>query len=199
MATDPVLLSRYTQDISFDIRGLARYVGNLEEGRSKVSVNSTLSVGDRWDHYRFRVTADQLVRLRTGELVGKNGSGNEVAPDETVRYQLLSPSGQVVADSDPDAGAEYEAWQELTSDTNLELTTGSYTLRVARGSESVNAKEYIYSFTFRSGLSPITDDTEETAFREFLTTERPAIQGAEFDQYASVTAILGLFTDVRAF
>ncbi|MBM4188139.1 MAG: hypothetical protein FJ206_12615 [Gemmatimonadetes bacterium] len=197
--TSPVLLSRFSQDLGFDTRGLARYVGNLEEGRSKVSVNSSLSPGDRWDHFRFGVTAEQFVRVRTGELVGEDGAGNEVAKAGTVRYQLLSASGQIIADSDPDSGGAHEAWQDLISDTNLRLVKGSYTLRVARDTEAVNNKDYVYSFTFRSGLAEITNDTEETAFREFLTTERPAIQGATFDQFAHVTAVLGLFADVRVF
>lgn len=195
--TTPALLSRYTQDVGLDTRALARYIGNLEEGRSKVSVNSSLSVGDRWDHFRFRVGVDQWVRLSTGELVGKDGAGNEVAPDRTVRYQLLSPSGQVIADSDPESGAEYEAWLDLTSDTNLNLTRGSYTLRISRDRDAIGTKDYIYAITFKSGVSPVTGESSETAFREFLTTERPAPPGAAFDQFANITAILGLFADVR--
>lgn len=200
MATDPVLLTRYTQDLSSDIRGLARYIGNLEQGRSKVSVNSTLSVGDRVDHFRFRVTGgSESVRIRTGELIGTAGEGKDVAPNGTVRYQLLSPSGRVIADSDPNAGEASEAWRDLNSDANLRLNRGSYTLRVSRGREAVASKEYIYSFTFRSGDAPIAEDTEETAFREFLTTERPALPGSAGDGLGNtnVTAVLGLFVNVR--
>ncbi len=199
MATNPVLLTRFTQDLGYDIRGLARYIGSLEEGRSKVSVNSTLSIGDRWDHFRFRVSGKEFVRIRTGELIGKQGEGAEAAKDGTVRYQLLSGSGRIIADSDKRAGAEYQAWQRLTSNANLELSKGNYTLRVARGPAAENTREYIYSLTIRSGLSPITNATEESASREFLTTERPATEGASFDQFASVTAVLGLFVNVRAF
>ena len=199
MATTPVLLSRYSQDIGFDSRMLARYIGNLEQGRSNVSVNSALSVGDRTDHFRFKVTSDQFVRITTGELVGAEGRGVDLAKEGTVRYQLLSASGQVRADSDPNAGAAYEAWQDLNSETNLKLAKGSYTLRVARGREAISSKEYVYSFTFRSGVEAIDNDQTDTASREFLTTERPAPAGATFDQYANVTAVLGLFTDVRVF
>ena len=199
MATTPVLLSRYSQDIGFDSRMLARYIGNLEQGRSNVSVNSALSVGDRTDHFRFKVTSDQFVRITTGELVGAEGRGVDLAKEGTVRYQLLSASGQVRADSDPNAGAAYQAWQDLNSETNLKLAKGSYTLRVARGREAISSKEYVYSFTFRSGVEAIDNDQTDTASREFLTTERPAPAGATFDQYANVTAVLGLFTDVRVF
>ena len=199
MATTPILLSRYTQDIRLDSRMLARYIGNLEQGRSNVSVNSALSVGDKVDHFRFRVTSDQFVRLTSGELVGAEGRGVDIAKEGTVRYQLLSASGQVRADSDPNAGAAYEAWQDLNSGTNLKLAKGSYTLRVARGREAISSKEYIYSFTFRSGVEAIGDNQKDTASREFLTTERPAPAGATFDQHANVTAVLGLFTDVRVF
>jgi len=41
---ETALCMRYSQEIANDIRGLARYIGSLDEGRSKVSVNSTLSV-----------------------------------------------------------------------------------------------------------------------------------------------------------
>ncbi len=196
--TSPVLLNRYTQDLSSDSRGLARYIGNLEEGRSKVSVNSSLSIGDKADFFRFRVTSDQSVRLSAGELVGEQGLGVDVAKKDTVRYQLLSASGQVVADSDSGAGEAYENWVALNSDENLELTRGTYALKVARGTESVNSKEYVYSFTFRSGVDAIVDGAAETASREFLTTERPAA-GLTYDQTGSTAAVLGLFTDVRVF
>ena len=199
MATTPVLLTRYSQDIGFDSRMLARYIGNLEQGRSDVSVNSALSVGDKTDHFRFKVTSDQFVRITTGELVGAEGRGVDIAKEGTVRYQLLSASGQVRADSDPNAGAAYAAWQDLNSATNLKLAKGSYTLRVARGREAIPSKEYVYSFTFRSGVEAIDNNQTDTASREFLTTERPAPAGATFDQYANVTAVLGLFTDVRVF
>ena len=194
--TSPVLLLRYTEDVGFDTRLAARYIGNLEDGRSKVSVNSSLRPnGDRADHFRFRVTADGFVRLSTGELVGEDGKGIDVAEEGTVRYQLLSASGRVIADSNPDS-LEFEAWQELTSDTNLGLSRGTYTLRVARGGEAVDIKEYVYSFTLRSGPDPIAAGADETASREFLTTERPAPAGATFDQFANVTSVLGLFADV---
>jgi len=198
MATDPVLLSRYTQDLGFDTRMLARYIGNLEEGRSKVSVNSALSGGDREDFFRFRVVGDEFLRISTGELIGEDGAGKELAEDGAVRYQLLSASGTVLADSNPDS-PNHDAWLDFTSETNLELGRGSYTLRVSRGPESANPAEYIYSFTIRSGIEGITNDTPESAFREFLTTERPAPPGAVFDQFASVTAVLGQFMDVRVF
>ncbi len=198
--TTPTVLLRYSQDIATDTRMLARYIGNLEDGRSKVSVNSTLSLRDKVDHYRFRMTTDGLVRIRTGELVGAGGTGAEVAPNGTVRYQLLSPSGQVVADSNPDAGAGNDAWQKLISDDNLSLVKGSYTLRVSRDKASIDSKEYIYSFTLKSGQSPITSTTPEAASREFLTTERPAdSSSASYGENTNVTAVLGLFADVTVF
>lgn len=199
MGTTPIILTRYSQDIGFDSRIQARYIGNLEEGRSNVSVNSALSVGDRADHFRFKVTSDQFVRISTGELIGSQGRGVELAAEGTVRYQLLSASGQIRADSDPGTGAAYQAWQDLNSETNLKLAKGTYTLRVARGREAIASKEYVYSFTFRSNVEAIDNDQTDTASREFLTTERPAPAGATFDQYANVTAVLGLFTDVKAF
>ncbi|MGE0441790.1 MAG: hypothetical protein AB7S39_14980 [Gemmatimonadales bacterium] len=198
MATTPQVLLRYSEDVGYELRGLARYIGSLDdEGRSKVSVNSSLSPNESEDYFRFQVKSDQFVRIRTGELLGEDGAGNEAAPDGTVRYQLLTQTGRVVADSNPDSGEAYEAWVKLTSDSNLELSKGSYTIRVARERGAVRAQEYIYSFTFRSGTDPITGDTPELASREFLTTERPAPAGAAFDQFANVTAILGLFADVR--
>ncbi len=206
MEMTPTLLSRYTQDVAgIDSRMVARYIGNLEEGRSKISVNSALSKGDKSDHFRLRITgADQWVRLSTGELLDDGGESIGLAKDGEVRYQLRSPSGQLMADSDPNAGAAYEAWVKLTSEANLKLNKGYYTLSVQRGPDGVDAKEYIYSFTFRSGVDAITNDTPELASREFLTTERPAPADAMAGGFAytpngHITAILGLFTDVRIF
>jgi hypothetical protein len=198
--TTPTVLLRYSQDLASDSRMLARYIGNLEDGRSKVSVNSSLSVKDRADYFRFVMTTGGLAKIRTGELVGSDGSGADVAKDGTVRYQLLSPSGRVVADSDPNAGAGYEAWQKLSGDENLQLAKGSYTLRVARGREAIESKEYIYSFTIKSGQTPITATSPEMASREFLTTERPADPTtATYSANTNITAVLGLFADVTAF
>lgn len=135
MATTPTVLLRYTQDVRSELRGLARYVGNLEQGRSKVSVNSSLSVGDREDYFRFKVGNDQFVRLRTGEREGSKGTGDEVAKAGSVRYQLFSASGQVLADSGPASGAAFEHWEKLNGETNLSLGKGSYTLRISRGKE----------------------------------------------------------------
>ena len=206
MEMTPTLLSRYTQDVAgIDSRMVARYIGNLEEGRSKVSVNSALSKGDKSDHFRFRVVGeDQWLRLSTGELRDEADEGVDLAKDGEVRYHLRSPSGQLIADSDPNAGAAYEAWTKLTSQENLKLSKGYYTLSVQRGPGAVEPKEYIYSFTFRSGVDPITNDTPELASREFLTTERPAPANAlgggyAYDANGHVTAILGLFANVRAF
>ena len=195
--TSPVLLNRYSQDVGLDTRMLARYIGNLEEGRSKVSVNTSMPVGDTADHFRFRLATSQMVRFQSGELVGEAGRGIEVAEDGSVRYQLLSASGRVLADSNPESGEAYESWVAFTGDENLELGRGAYTLRVSRGPESINNEEYVYSFTLRSGVDPITADSAELASREFLTTERMAPAGATFDAYANVTAVLGLFADVR--
>ncbi|MHB1330187.1 MAG: hypothetical protein ACYC2K_18460 [Gemmatimonadales bacterium] len=205
METSPVLLSRYTQDVGgLDSRMVARYIGNLEEGRSKVSVNSALSKGDQSDHFRIRVTGDdQWVRITTGELFDGGDDAVEVANNDEVRYQLRSPSGQLMADSDPNAGAAYDTWVKLTSEENIKLNKGYYTLSVQRGPDAVEAKEYIYSFTFRSGVDAITNDTPELASREFLTTERPAavdtVGGFAYTPNGHITAILGLFADVRVF
>jgi hypothetical protein len=201
--TSPVFLLRYSQDLATDSRFVARYIGNLEDGRSNVSVNSSLTVGDQADYFRFNMTADGLAKITTGEVVNSSSGTTEAAKDGTVRYQLLSPSGRVVADSDPNAGAAFESWQKFTGDANLQLAKGSYTLRVARGKESVNATTYIYSFTMKSGQTPITASSPETASREFLTTERPpdptAANGATYAANTNVTAVLGLFADVTVF
>src|SRR5262249_41088659 len=103
--TNPVLLLRYTQDLASDSRLVARYIGNLEDGRSKVSVNSSLSVGDQTDYFRFNMTKDGLARIRTGEVVNGTDGTTQAAKNGTVQYQLLSPSGRVIADSNPNAGA----------------------------------------------------------------------------------------------
>ena len=195
--TVPALLTRYSQDVAGDNRGLARYIGSLEGGRSKVSVNSSLSVGDRSDFFRFRVTDEGFARIRTGELVGNaQNEGTELAKDGSVRYRLMTQSGRVLADSDPDS-ATFDEWQKLNSSDNLRVGKGSFTLQVSRGKDAIDSKAYIYSFTLRSNVDPVTDDSPETATREFLTTETPAAAGSQFDLYGNVTAVLGMFTDVR--
>lgn len=193
------ILNRYTADVGFDTRALARYVGSLDDGRSKVSVNSALSVGDRTDFFRLRMSAEGFARIRTGELVGQDGAGSEVAKEGTVRYQLRTASGRVIADSNPDAGAEHQAWLDLTSDANLKLGKGYYTLQVSRGPDALDRKDYIYAVTFRSGPQPVTDADTDRSIREFVTTERPAPPEPQFSQFGVVTSVLGAYVNSLVF
>jgi hypothetical protein len=193
------LLNRYTQDVRFDSRSLARYIGSLDGSRSKVSVNSALSVGDRSDFFRFRMSERGFARIRTGELVGENGKGIDVAADGTVRYQLRTASGRVIADSSPSAGAEHDAWRALTSDENLELGAGYYSLQVSRGRDALPRKDYVYSLTLRAGADPVRDVDPDRAIREFVTTERPAPPDAQFDQFGGVTTLLGVYVNSLVF
>lgn len=98
--------------------GAATDIGILAKNTTRLNVASLLAANDTVDFYKFKVTSKGEATL------GHVG-------DDGVRIQLMSRLGTVLADSNTDSGADYEAFQSLEKG-ELTLDKGDYTLRVTR-------------------------------------------------------------------
>ncbi len=123
---------------SSDSRMFATDIGILSKGVTRLNVVGTLGANDPVDFYKFRVTSK-------GEAtIGQIG-------DKGVNVQLLSKTGQVVADSNKDAGKAYESFRSLQRG-ELSLDQGDYTVRVTRdkGEAAKDPKNYAIQFSMGS-------------------------------------------------
>ncbi|WP_298379603.1 hypothetical protein [Azospirillum sp.] len=120
---------------SSDSRMFATDIGVLSKNVSRLNVVGTLAPNDPVDFYKFRVTSK-------GEAtMGQIG-------DQGVQVQLMSKTGQVVADSNKNAGKAYESFRSLQRG-QLSLDQGDYTVRVTRdkGESAKDPKNYAIQFS----------------------------------------------------
>lgn len=103
---------------SSNMQYFASDAGILVKNTSRLNIISKLKGGDSVDFYKFRVIGNGQARL------GQTG-------DDGMRYQVMSPNGKVIADSNADAKDAYTNYRKLQAGT-LDLSTGQYTIRVSR-------------------------------------------------------------------
>ncbi|MBY6266019.1 hypothetical protein EI613_29510 [Azospirillum sp. 412522] len=115
----------------------ATNIGTLTKDTSRLNVFSSLASNDPADFYKFNVTTSGAVTLGT---VGDAG----------VRLQLMDRGGKIIADSNKDAGASYDAFQKLKSG-QMTLDKGDYTLRVARDKDVPVKDAKSYGVQLRMG------------------------------------------------
>jgi hypothetical protein len=123
---------------SSDSRMFATDIGVLSKNVSRLNVVGTLAPNDPVDFYKFRVTSK-------GEAtMGQIG-------DQGVQVQLLSKTGQVVADSNKNAGKAYDSFRSLQRG-QLSLDQGDYTVRLTRdkGESAKDPKNYAIQFSMGS-------------------------------------------------
>ncbi len=112
-------------------------VGTLVKDTSRLNVLSSLAANDPADFYKFSVTT-------AGEAaLGRVG-------DTGVRVQLMDKQGKIIADSNTDAGATYDAYKKFEAG-NLTLDRGDYTLRVSRDKGVPAKDEKNYGLQLRMG------------------------------------------------
>ncbi|BAI76611.1 hypothetical protein AZL_e02660 (plasmid) [Azospirillum sp. B510] len=115
----------------------ATNIGTLVKDTSRLNVFSSLASNDPVDFYKFSVPTAGAASLGT---VGDAG----------VRLQLMDRGGKVLADSNKDAGAAYDAFQKLKSG-QMTLDKGDYTLRVARDKDVPVKDAKSYGVQLRMG------------------------------------------------
>jgi hypothetical protein len=132
----------------------ARNVGNLRENNSRLNVFSSLDKGDTADFFTFNVTTTAATKL--------SSLTDDQTDDSNVRIQVLSKSGQVIADSSPDAGDANDVYKQLTAGT-YNMHAGSYVLRVTRTDDSKANQQnaFNYAVQLTQGLYQNDYDTIE--------------------------------------
>lgn len=173
-------------------------------GTFDIALSGTLAFQDKGDYYNFRVTSsDTNILLTTVQQAGASSSkssdssstsstnsastGSTPAPATTaptsltqlvtsgqLRYQLYTQTGQVIADSDPNAGNAFTAYKDLTSGKNLQLNAGTYTIKVSPGTDALAHTSYDYLFSIRAGSNPVSPSAPITSREEFQTTATAA-------------------------
>lgn len=189
-------LQRPSQDIANETRFDARYVGNLDTGRSSIGIRSALTTdGDKMDQFRFRMLNEAYLSL-SDAVLQPSAPGSDVksdpAPDGTTRVQLLGLGGRVIADSDPRAGTAYANWHKLSSEQNLKLGKGDYTVKISRGPKSNPTTPYTYLVSLRSGSRPVDPASPDNSNRYFETIETPASPVAA--STATADPVTGMFS-----
>ncbi|WP_448206102.1 hypothetical protein [Azospirillum sp. sgz302134] len=114
-------VQQYEQNVrksALNTAPMATNIGTLVKDTSRLNVFSSLAANDPADFYKFTVTTKGEVAL------GRVG-------DADVRIQLMDKQGKVVADSNKDAGATYDAYKKLEKG-ELTVDRGDYTVRIAR-------------------------------------------------------------------
>jgi hypothetical protein len=188
-------LQRPSQDVANETRLDARYVGNLDVGRSSIGIRSALVKGDTEDNFRFRLLEEANLSLSAAVLQPAppgSDTKQDPAPEGTVRIQLLGVGGRILADSDPRTGAAYTAYQKLSSEKNIKLSRGDYTVRITRGPKGNSQTDYTYLMSLRSGRQAVDPGSPDTSNRYFETIERPAPLVAA--STASADPVSGMFS-----
>ena len=122
-------VQEYQQDVRKSALNAASFstnIGTLVKDTSRLNVFSSLAANDPADFYKFSVTTKGEVGL------GRVG-------DADVRIQVMNRQGTVIADSNKDSGATFDAYKKMEKG-EFSLDKGDYTLRITRDKD-VPAKE----------------------------------------------------------
>lgn len=159
MATSPIVYNQKTKDIANEGRADARYIGLLDQNRTRLNINSALTRRqDDQDVFRFRVTRGG--KLGIGATVIKEGAvSNERNGD--IRIEILDRSRRPIADSKATSGALKENYQKIQAD-KYELQNSDYYIRITRDKSIPKTEAVQYSIQLRNGTFREDFDTLET-------------------------------------
>lgn len=145
---------KQTNDVQIDNRMTARNVGVLRQNYSRLNVFSSLDKNDPADFFTFTAATGGTTKL--GVLTDNPTDASNV------RFQVIDKNGNTIADSSPDAGSAYDAYQKLTAGT-FDLKAGKYVLRVTRQDDSKTNQQnaYNYAIQLSQGLYKNDYDTVE--------------------------------------
>lgn len=105
-------------DNQVDTLQTARDIGTVIRGRTRLNVVSALTNKDLVDFYGFKTGGDGKLSI-------------SITTDKPIAVQLLSRSGEVIADSTAKNGAKAENFEKLGTG-ELEVEKGQYYLKVTR-------------------------------------------------------------------
>lgn len=171
-------------------------IGILARNTTRLNVVSNLAANDTVDFYKFKVTSKGDMAL--GQL-----------GDDGLRVQLQTKLGVVVADSDPESGANYEAYKKLAGG-ELSVDRGDYTLRVSRekGESTKDTKNYALQLSMgtysqdydtvakqpKAGDSPFQISAAQQSMLDGLTAASQNLSSIPFGQTGTQKLLGSVFS-----
>jgi hypothetical protein len=165
-ANKPKKVKEYEQDTakaSLNVKAMATDAGILTKDKTRLNVVSTLGKYDPVDFYKVKVSTAGNITL------GQVG-------DSGIRFQFMDKTGNVMADSDPGAGAAYEAYKQM-KDGKFAAAAGDYTVRIARTKDAKLTQDRDYAFQLQMGT--YTEDYDTIA-------RQPTSGGTSGSSYLSI-------------
>src|SRR6185369_17903451 len=109
---------------------------------------------DTVDFFSFKMASKSTAKF---SVLTADGSD-----DKNLRFQVISQSGRIIADSDPKAGDAKKAYDQMKAGTYT-LPAGTYALRITRTDDSKESRNtaYNYAVQFSSGVHTDDFDTIE--------------------------------------
>jgi hypothetical protein len=164
------------------------YIGDLHPNQDRLNVFSTLDANEPETFYRFNLPTGSQVAF--GMLVDQLNDAQKTIQSgvkDGVRIQLLAEMGnrqQVIADSNPDAGRAYQAYQQL-SGGELNLRPAKYFLRAYRDPSQSGSTPYSYSFQLSAGR--YSRDLDTITHTPPKTLGQPIVQQIQFAAHKNHT------------
>lgn len=151
-------------------------IGLLRANKTRLNGYSTLGKSDQVDFVKFRI--QQGGQLKMGAL----GTG-------TLRFQLMTPGGVVVADNDPKAEKSRRDTFDKLGEGKLDVKAGVYLVKISRRTDAplASVKDTNYSVQFSMGGYTQDYDTIMKA---------PAAGADPFAPPASVNQISTMLSDM---
>lgn len=153
---------KQTNDVQIDNRMTARDVGTLRYNDSRLNVFSSLSKGDAVDFFSFKVASKENTKFSV-----LTADQNE---EQQIRFQIISSTGTVVADSDPSSGDAKKTYDQLKAGT-YQLDPGKYAIRISRMDDSAANRNNEYNYAIQLSQGTYKNDYD--------TIEKGQVKGAD--------------------
>ncbi len=169
-----------TDDVLHDTRQNARAIGDLTRGKTRLNLFSALTNADRADWYSFNVTKDNPT-VGLSFTLDSNSKGG-------IHIQIIAQNGAIIADNAARSGDAKENYDDLTA-SKLELSKGTYYLKVARAVGDLNTTRPTYAIQLSASRY----------YREdYQTVERPVSQYATLFSSANTQSVASMSSVLSA-
>lgn len=163
--------SQTVYDVIADSQRKQRSIGTLIKDTSTLTVNGTLSKINTADYFKFTVkeTIDNVsMVIKASGTPERNGSSDStissVDVENDVGYanvQLLDRRGNVIADSSVNATLDQQKAYQSLRNGELELDSGSYTVKVTRAPGVLRSQKVLYAVELLAGEEKKAYSTEQ--------------------------------------
>ncbi len=136
------------RDVSDDTLKTAREVGRVRMNNARLNIFSSVSEGDKEDHFKFFVDSPGDLKMANFEEGG-------------ARFQIMNKKGRVIADSDDSTRLLFQRFERMQSADGEKWKPGEYYVRITRA-DSNGTDSVPYSVQLQMGSDVKNDyDTIE--------------------------------------